>query len=146
MGPSHAGATPEEGSEAAHPENSLEAWGPITSSERLPRGHRLTRGGELRRVLARGFRFRTASLEIVWMVNEAGHPRLGLVVPKYQSNAVARNCLRRRLKEIWRRAGRPRLGAIDVVIRAKREAYDAPRSDLMAAVASWLARLDAAGR
>ncbi len=73
------------------------------------------------------------------MASEAGHPRLGLVVPKYQSSAVARNRLRRRLKEIWRREGQPLLGAVDVVIRAKREAYGASRSELSAAMSSWLA-------
>ena len=37
------------------------------------------------------------------MDNTAGHPRMGLIVPKFQSTAVARNRLRRRLQEIWRR-------------------------------------------
>ena len=40
---------------------------------------------------------------MIWMDNTTGHPRMGLIVPKFQSSAVARNRLRRRLREIWRR-------------------------------------------
>lgn len=72
------------------------------------------------------------------MANDAGHPRLGLVVSKFQSSAVARNRLRRRLKEIWRRRGLPQLGAIDIVIRVKREAYGASTVDLRTTLTTWL--------
>lgn len=54
-----------------------------------------------------------------------GHPRMGLIVPKFQSTAVARNRLRRRLLEVWRREVMPRQGARDLLIRARREAYAA---------------------
>lgn len=46
-------------------------------------------------------------------------------MPRYGSSAVARNRLRRRLREIVRREIRRRLPAIDLVIRAKRSAYAA---------------------
>jgi len=51
-------------------------------------------------------------LDFIWMDNEVGHPRLGLVVPRYQQTAVARNRLRRRLKELWRREAQPEEPAI----------------------------------
>jgi ribonuclease P protein component len=61
---------------------------------------------------------------------------MGLVVPKFQASAVARNRLRRRLREIWRREIQPVQPAWDVVIKARREAYgatfDALRADLLA--------------
>lgn len=139
MGTGDVGSPAQEGAKATDRADSVETRGSLTSSEGLPRSHRLTRAADVRRVLARGSRFRAAPLEIVSMASEAGHPRLGLVVPKYQSSAVARNRLRRRLKEIWRREGQPLLGAVDVVIRAKREAYGASRSELSAAMSSWLA-------
>ena len=44
---------------------------------------------------------------MIWMDNTTGHPRMGLIVPKFQSSAVARNRLRRRLREIWRRELQP---------------------------------------
>jgi ribonuclease P protein component len=45
---------------------------------------------------------------------------------------VARNRLRRRLREILRRDVLPQLPPIDLVIRAKREAYAAPFAALRA--------------
>jgi ribonuclease P protein component len=52
---------------------------------------------------------------------------MGIIVPRFQSSAVARNRLRRRLKEILRRdvLPLPQLPPIDLVIRAKRAAYAA---------------------
>jgi ribonuclease P protein component len=73
---------------------------------------------------------------MIWMDNQSGQPRMGLVVPKFQASAVARNRLRRRLREIWRRDIQPRQPAWDLVIKARREAYtasfDALRSQLLA--------------
>jgi len=59
-----------------------------------------------------------------------GHPRMGLIVPKFQSTAVARNRLRRRLLELWRRTMMGRQGSRDLIIRAKRAAYQAGFADL----------------
>jgi ribonuclease P protein component len=73
------------------------------------------------------------------MDNSAGQPRMGLIVPKYQSTAVARNRLRRRLREIWRRHVQPDQPAWDVVIRARRDAYRAPFALLRAELAEWRA-------
>lgn len=75
------------------------------------------------------------------MDNDVGHPRLGLVVPRYQFTAVARNRLRRRLKELWRREVQGRLPAIDLVIRARREAYAAPLAALRAELRGWADRV-----
>jgi len=73
------------------------------------------------------------------MDNTAGQPRMGLIVPKFQSTAVARNRLRRRLREIWRRELQPGQPAWDVVIRARRDAYRASFADLRAELALWRA-------
>jgi ribonuclease P protein component len=73
---------------------------------------------------------------MIWMDNTTGHPRMGLIVPKFQSSGVARNRLRRRLREIWRLELQPQQPAWDLVIKARREAYDASfdglRNDLLA--------------
>ena len=58
---------------------------------------------------------------------------MGLIVPRFQSTAVARNRLRRRLSEIWRREVRPAQGPVDLIIRVRREAYGASFPDLRAA-------------
>lgn len=55
---------------------------------------------------------------------------MGLIVPRFQSTAVARNRLRRRLLELWRREVRPGQGGVDLIIRARREAYEAGFAEL----------------
>jgi ribonuclease P protein component len=52
---------------------------------------------------------------------------------------VARNRLRRRLKELWRRECQDQLPAIDVVVRTRAEAYRAPFAGLRADMLAWRA-------
>lgn len=74
---------------------------------------------------------------MIWLDNPAGRPRLGLIVPRFQFTAVARNRLRRRLKEIWRRQLQVGLPAGDLVIRAKREAYGMTFVQMQAELLEW---------
>jgi ribonuclease P protein component len=74
---------------------------------------------------------------MIWTDNLTGHPRMGLIVPKHQSSAVARNRLRRRLREIWRRDVQQHQPAWDLVIRTRREAYAAPFATLRDDVLAW---------
>jgi len=74
---------------------------------------------------------------MIWMDNPTGHARMGLIVPKFQSSAVARNRLRRRLREIWRLELQPHQPAWDLVIRTRREAYDAPFDRLRGDLLAW---------
>ena len=94
-------------------------------------------GREFRRILEGGRRKRLGHLEVHWLDNSTGHPRLGLMVPRFQSTAVARNRLRRRLKEIWRREIRPEAGSFDLVIRTRKSAYGAGFSELRQELQSW---------
>jgi ribonuclease P protein component len=87
---------------------------------------RLARGTDLTACWDHGRRVRTRHLELAWRPNPVGHPRTGLIVPRYQFTAVARNRVRRRLREILRRSALASLPAIDLVVRAKRGAYAAP--------------------
>jgi ribonuclease P protein component len=77
---------------------------------------------------------------MIWTDNTTGHPRIGLIVPKHQSTAVARNRLRRRLREIWRTELQHRLPAWDLVVRARREAYGASFDQLRRQLLGWLER------
>ena len=74
---------------------------------------------------------------MIWMDNQTGQPRMGLIVPKHQSSAVARNRLRRQLREVWRRDIQPQQPAWDLVIRARREAYAAGFDALRAQLLAW---------
>jgi len=74
---------------------------------------------------------------MIWMDNQTGQPRMGLIVPKHQSSAVARNRLRRRLRELWRQEIQERQPAWDLVIRARREAYGASFDVLRGQLLAW---------
>ncbi len=74
---------------------------------------------------------------MIWVDNATGHPRLGLIVPKFGANAVARNRLRRRIKEIWRREIQPVQPAWDLIVRIRREAYQQSFADLRHQLIGW---------
>jgi ribonuclease P protein component len=137
VGARRAVASAEEGTEAAHRVAAVEARRILTATARLPRAHRLARATDIRRCLAKGRRRRFGHLEMIWTDNLTGHPRMGLIVPRFQSSAVARNRLRRRLREIWRREVQQHQPAWDLVIRARREAYAAKVAALREDLLAW---------
>jgi ribonuclease P protein component len=63
------------------------------------------------------------------------------VVPKHKHTGVERNRVKRRLREILRREVLPRLDAaglnLDVLVRARREAYDAGFAELAGELVRW---------
>lgn len=88
-------------------------------------------------MLTTGRRSRQSHLDIYWTPGLAGHGRLGLIVPRFRNSAVARNRLRRRLKELWRRELQGRLPAVDVVFRARPESYRASFGVFREELNSW---------
>jgi ribonuclease P protein component len=108
---------------------------------RLPRERRITRGPEIRDMFKRGKRSRTRHLDVLDSDSPASFARVGVVVPRYGHTAVRRNLLKRRLKEALRQELVPRLdgagAARDVLVRARREAYDAGYGDLATQLRRW---------
>lgn len=108
----------------------------------FPATDKVRRGSEIRTILDRGKRKRTASLDVFFMPSPVARPRIGFVVPKHRHRIVDRNVVKRRLKEIGRLELLPRLRAegqaLDILIRARREAYqndyDGLRVELVRAV------------
>ena len=98
---------------------------------KFSRRHRLTRGAELEAVSRGGKRFRFSHLEVRCVPAESGTSRIGFIVPKHGQTVIRRNRLKRRLRE-WARLGLlPKLGdaggrAVDIVVRARNSAYEAP--------------------
>lgn len=138
MGSRRAFPTPQEGPQAARRQDSFETRGTLTErAQGFPRARRLSRWAELEQVQRTGRRQRLLYLDVWCTDNQAGHPRLGLIVPKFQFTGVARNRLRRRLREIWRRELSPELPAWDVLIRARREAYEAGFAELRRELHGW---------
>lgn len=73
-------------------------------------------------------------IEVIAAPALEGLPRFGTIVPRHGRPVVARNLLRRRLREIGRRDVLPRLrqdgGSWDILVRTRPQAYDAPFSVL----------------
>ena len=70
------------------------------------------------------------------------HARVGVVVPKYRRNVVERNRTKRQLRELARTIILPVAGRVDVLLRAKPEAYGASFDQLTVEVdtiAQWVA-------
>jgi len=130
---------PEEGAEAAHHPPRVEAPEPVTS-ERRPRRARLPRGEDLQSCWTRGTRVRLPHLELSWLPRH-GPSRSAIIVPLYQRTAVQRNRLRRRIREILRRETLRLLPPVDLVVRARREAYAAPFAVLRAELAGAAAKV-----
>lgn len=100
----------------------------------FPKKLQVRRGGEIRAVLRRGRRVRAPRLDVYVLRGAAPRSRIGWVVPKLGRSAVARNLVKRRLKEIGRRRVLGRIRDVrptaDVVVRAGREAYGATYREL----------------
>jgi len=118
-------AATQEGPQATHGPDSVEAPGRLTA-EQLPRSYRITRATDLRALMSQGKRRRTDHLDLFTRPSPVGHSRLAIVVPRHTHSAVHRNQLRRRLREIARRLVLPVLPApTDVGVRARATAYEA---------------------
>jgi ribonuclease P protein component len=70
----------------------------------VQRRHRLSRSRDFDAVYRRGRSVSTRFLILYWWPREDGveEPRIGLAVPRSSGGAVARNRLKRRLREVWR--------------------------------------------
>ena len=85
---------------------------------------------ELRLVLHDGKRIRTEHLELRVVASLLHHPRIGFVVPKHGRSIVERNRLKRRLREIVRLNVLRRIPSVDMIVRARPEAYSASFTSL----------------
>jgi ribonuclease P protein component len=69
---------------------------------------------------------------------------VGIIVPKHGRRIVDRNRLKRRLREILRQEMLPWLSgrgsAMDVLVRARREAYTATYDELRQELIAWQSR------
>lgn len=77
----------------------------------------------MRLVLREGKRIRLEHLELRIVASLLHHPRIGFVVPKHGRSIVERNQLKRRLREIVRLNILKRIPSVDMIIRARPEAY-----------------------
>lgn len=116
----------------------------------LSRELRIARSAEIKLLFQRGKRRKTRHLDAFVSPSPVAFPRLGVVVPKHKHTIVERNLVRRRIREIGRTVLLPALrnsgAALDVLVRARREAYDASFSQLRDELATLVEELCSRGR
>ena len=105
---------------------------------------RLTDSSEFERVYKQGTAYRGRLFSVHAFPNEIGTLRLGLSVSKKVGNAVVRNTLRRRMREIFAAAGDAE-GHLDLVISARLAACDATFEELRGEFDRALRKLGAVG-
>lgn len=109
----------------------------------LPPQRRVLRSGEFARIERQGTRAAGALLVLLARLRKDGRPgRVGFTVSKKVGNAVIRNRVRRRLRDIVRRH-KPWLDARDLIVIVKPEAAGADSGALFAELASLVERASA---
>ena len=91
---------------------------------------RLTESAEFERVYKLGTAYKGKFISVHAFPSDPGGPRLGLSVSKRVGNAVVRNRVKRRLREIFYSQALEIRGDLDVVISAKPDAAEADYEDL----------------
>ena len=91
---------------------------------------RLTDSPEFERVYRQGTAFRGRLFSVHAFPNETGTPRLGLSVSKKVGNAVTRNAVRRRLREVFYSTIGRVPGSLDLVVSARPPASEATFEEL----------------
>lgn len=98
----------------------------------------------------RGKRRKTRHLDVFVSASPAVHSRLGIVVPKHRHEIVERNLVKRRLREIGRTVLLPALRegglAVDLLIRARTEAYGARYEEMRDDLRTLVEELCSRGR
>ena len=88
----------------------------------MERRYRLSRSRDFDAVYRQGRSVSTRYLTLHWVPREddaEGVPRLGLAVPRSVGTAVARNRLKRQLRETWRRLSEAARPGYDYVLVAR---------------------------
>ncbi len=102
----------------------------------------------MQRIAREGRRIRTIYIDVRVAASLFVHPisgwqgtRVGLVVPRFKHSAVARNQVKRRLRELARLELLPAGLVVDVVLKIRPEAYGATYINLAADIAQTLLQL-----
>ena len=106
---------------------------------------RLTDSSEFERVYKQGTAYRGRLFAGHAFPNERGALRLGLSVSKKVGNAVVRNTLRRRMREIFALAAGETSAHLDLVVSARPAARDATFDELRGEFEHALSKLGASG-
>jgi len=103
---------------------------------------RLTDSPEFEKVYRQGTAFRGKLFSVHAFPNELGTVRFGLSVSKKVGNAVTRNTVRRRLREVFRSALPKIPGELDLVVSVRPPAAEASFGELEAEFARALRKIE----
>ena len=108
--------------------------------ESFPRSARICRSKEYRQLFSRGRRFETAHFFIYFLPSDLQRARLGLTVSRKAGNAVARNSIKRAVREVFRKH-RPN-APLDILVSAKRNASMATHQEVETEFLCFLKNID----
>ena len=112
----------------------------MSGSFTFPRARRLRRSREIRTVFRSGRRQRCGPIDL-FVGTDPDRCRAAIIVPRHGHSAVARNRLKRRLREIVRLHWLPDACGGDLVVRARPGAYDSSFDELLATMQTCLKRI-----
>ena len=107
---------------------------------------RLTDSPEFERVYRQGTAYRGRLFSVHAFPNEIGTPRLGLSVSRKVGNAVTRNAVRRRLREVFHSTIGRIPGSLDLVVSARPPASEASFEELGREFLRALDKIDGADK
>ncbi len=111
-------------------------------NERLTPLERIRRKSDFARLYREGGRLRERHFTLVFLRNGLGHSRLAVVASRKVGPAVARNRVKRRFRELFRRNKALLKEPLDLVVIARPESGSAPWPELRDAYISSLATLE----
>jgi ribonuclease P protein component len=128
-----------EGAQAARPERAQE----VEPQVKLPKAARLRRRREFLLVQQRGTRLYAGDVLVLALASGSGRPRIGITVSSKIGNAVARNRVKRWVREAFR-AVQTDLPAVDLVVVARSGAAHMGQEGARRALAAAREKLAAA--
>ena len=98
------------------------------ATEAFPKAARLRKRPEFLKLSHTGRKIHTPNFIVIFGKNERGESRLGITVSGKVGNAVARNKIKRLVREFFRRRRSALPQDLDVLVIAKKSAIDVPLS------------------
>ncbi len=100
------------------------------TDQRFPRSCRLTARRQFLEVYKRGRKARRSSFTVFGLPNDVGRCRIGLTVTRKVGGAVARNRIKRVLREVFRRHEMKWKQPMDLVVNAQRALLRMPAEQI----------------